>query len=48
MSEPKRDAPRRYIVDGAGSYTLAWQTLAVTVSVGILGLALLLKEPKSN
>jgi predicted MFS family arabinose efflux permease len=37
-----------YIVDRTGSYALAWQTLAVTVSVGILGLALLLKEPKSN
>ena len=37
-----------YIVDRTGSYALAWQTLAVTVCIGIAGLALLLKEPKSN
>jgi hypothetical protein len=37
-----------YIVDRTGSYALAWQTLAVTICMGIVGLALLLKEPKSN
>jgi hypothetical protein len=37
-----------YIVDRTGSYALAWQTLAMTVSVGVVGLALLLKEPKAN
>jgi MFS transporter, ACS family, hexuronate transporter len=37
-----------YIVDRTGSYALAWQTLAVTVCIGIAGLALLLKEPKSS
>ncbi len=34
-----------YIVDRTGSYALAWQTLAVTICIGIVGLALLLKEP---
>jgi MFS transporter, ACS family, hexuronate transporter len=37
-----------YIVDRTGSYALAWQTLAATVSLGILGLAILLKEPRTN
>jgi MFS transporter, ACS family, aldohexuronate transporter len=37
-----------YIVDRTGSYALAWQVLAATVSVGIVGLALLLKEPRRN
>jgi sugar phosphate permease len=37
-----------YIVDRTGSYALAWQTLAMTVSVGVVGLALLLKEPKAT
>ena len=37
-----------YIIDRTGSYALAWETLAVTVSIGIVGLALLLKEPKAN
>ena len=37
-----------YIVDRTGSYTLAWQTLAMTVFIGVVGLALLLKEPKAN
>src|SRR5581483_554857 len=37
-----------YIVDRTGSYALAWQILAATVALGILGLALLLKEPKAD
>jgi MFS family permease len=35
-----------YIVDRTGSYALAWQALALAVSVGIVGLAVLLKEPR--
>lgn len=37
-----------YIVDRTGSYALAWQTLAATVAIGILGLAILLREPKAT
>lgn len=35
-----------HIVDRTGSYAFAWQVLAVTICVGIAGLALLLKEPE--
>ncbi len=35
-----------YIVDRTGSYVVAWQMLAGVLTVGILGLAILLKEPK--
>ena len=35
-----------YIVDRTGSYEIGWQVLAATICVGILGLAILLKEPK--
>ena len=35
-----------HIVDRTGSYAVGWQILAVTVCVGIFGLALLLQEPK--
>ena len=35
-----------YIVDQTGSYAVAWQALALAVSVGIVGLAVLLKEPR--
>ena len=35
-----------YIVDQSGSYALGWQILAATVTVGVIGLATLLKEPK--
>jgi predicted MFS family arabinose efflux permease len=37
-----------YIVDRTGSYAVGWQVLASTVCVGILGLAILLKEPKRD
>ena len=36
-----------YIVDRTGSYAAGWQALAATISVGVFGLAFLLKEPKS-
>jgi ACS family hexuronate transporter-like MFS transporter len=35
-----------YIVDRTGSYTIAWQVLAVVLALGIIGLATLLEEPK--
>ncbi len=35
-----------YIVDRTGSYAIAWQVLAAAVTVGMLSMALLLKEPK--
>ncbi|HWP23176.1 MAG TPA: MFS transporter, partial [Candidatus Binatia bacterium] len=35
-----------HIVDRTGSYAVGWQVLAATICVGILGLAILLKEPK--
>jgi MFS transporter, ACS family, aldohexuronate transporter len=35
-----------YIVDRTGSYAIAWQVLAVAVTVGMLSMALLLKEPQ--
>jgi hypothetical protein len=31
MTEPKRDAPRRYIVDGAGQRVLVGLTIAETI-----------------
>ena len=34
-----------YIVDRTGSYAMGWQTLAALLTVGIIALALLLKEP---
>jgi ACS family hexuronate transporter-like MFS transporter len=34
-----------YIVDRTGSYPLAWQILAGAITVGIIGVAFLLKEP---
>jgi MFS transporter, ACS family, aldohexuronate transporter len=35
-----------YVVDRSGSYALAWQMLAVAVTMGIVAVALLLKEPR--
>ena len=35
-----------YIVDRTGSYSIAWISLAVALTVGIVGLATLLDEPK--
>jgi ACS family hexuronate transporter-like MFS transporter len=37
-----------YIVDNTGSYAVAWQVLAVTIAIGLVGLALLLKEPRQT
>jgi hypothetical protein len=34
------------MVDRAGSYHAAWQTLAGVLGVGIVGLATLLREPQ--
>jgi MFS family permease len=34
-----------YIVDRTGSYAVAWQILAGAITVGIIGVAFLLKEP---
>lgn len=36
-----------YIVDRTGSYPLAWQILAGAIAIGIIAVALLLKEPRS-
>jgi sugar phosphate permease len=35
-----------YIVDSTGSYTVAWQVLAATLVLGIVGLSTLLTEPR--
>lgn len=35
-----------YIVDRTGSYVVAWQSLAGALTLGIAGLAILLKEPR--
>ena len=35
-----------YIVDRTGSYAIAWQMLAVAVGIGMLAMAMLLKEPR--
>ena len=35
-----------YIVDRTGSYAVAWLSLAAAITVGIVGLATLLDEPK--
>jgi len=35
-----------YIVDRTGSYAFAWQILAASITVGILAMAVLLKEPR--
>ena len=35
-----------YIVDRTGSYSIAWQLLAGLVTMGIVGVTLLLKEPR--
>ncbi|OGQ78871.1 MAG: hypothetical protein A3F90_09225 [Deltaproteobacteria bacterium RIFCSPLOWO2_12_FULL_60_19] len=37
-----------YIVDVTGSYSTAWQALAVAILVGIVALSVFLKEPKSD
>jgi len=37
-----------YIVDRTGSYAVAWQLLALTIGMGVLGLATLLKEPRGD
>jgi ACS family hexuronate transporter-like MFS transporter len=37
-----------YIVDVTGSYSRAWQALAVAILVGIVALSVFLKEPKSE
>jgi len=34
-----------YIVDRTGSYAIAWQFLAVAIAIGMLAMAVLLKEP---
>jgi ACS family hexuronate transporter-like MFS transporter len=36
-----------YIVDRTGSYSSAWQVLAATLALGILGLVSLVKEPRT-
>jgi MFS family permease len=36
-----------YIVDRTGSYAVGWQTIAGTVTVGIIAVSLLLKEPRA-
>jgi predicted MFS family arabinose efflux permease len=35
-----------YIVDRSGSYSIAWLSLAALLTIGIVGLAMLLEEPK--
>ena len=35
-----------YIVDRTGSYALAWRALAAAVALGVVGVTLLLKEPR--
>jgi ACS family hexuronate transporter-like MFS transporter len=35
-----------YMVDRAGSYPIAWQTVAAVLGLGIVGLATLLREPQ--
>ena len=35
-----------YIVDRTGSYSIAWQVLAVAVAIGMFAMAILLKEPR--
>jgi ACS family hexuronate transporter-like MFS transporter len=35
-----------YIVDRTGSYAIAWQVLAGAISIGMLAMAILLKEPR--
>ena len=37
-----------YIVDRTGSYSIAWQLLAGAVTVGIIAVAFLLKEPRQE
>jgi sugar phosphate permease len=35
-----------YIVDRTGSYSIAWRTLAGALGLGVIGLAVLVKEPR--
>jgi cyanate permease len=35
-----------YIVDRSGSYAIAWQMLGVFLTLGIIGLITLLKDPR--
>ena len=35
-----------YIVDRTGSYAIAWQTLAAIITIGMLAMSILLKEPR--
>jgi predicted MFS family arabinose efflux permease len=35
-----------YIVDRTGSYPIAWQVLAVSITIGMVAMAILLKEPR--
>ena len=37
-----------YIVDYTGSYAVGWQVLAATIAIGVVGLALLLKESRQT
>jgi hypothetical protein len=37
-----------YIVDTTGSYVIGWQVLAATICAGVLGLAILFKEPRQG
>lgn len=37
-----------YIVDRTGSYAIGWQVLAATIGAGVLGLMILLKEPRQT
>ena len=37
-----------HIVDRTGSYAVGWQVLALAIAVGIVGLAVLLKEPRAS
>jgi MFS transporter, ACS family, aldohexuronate transporter len=37
-----------YIVDYTGSYAVGWQVLAATIAIGVVGLALFLKESRQT
>jgi MFS family permease len=37
-----------YTVDRTGSYAIGWQVLAATIGAGVLGLMILLKEPRQT
>jgi MFS family permease len=37
-----------YIVDRTGSYAIAWRSLGAAIALGCAGLALFLRDPKTN